>query len=157
MPIEMIKFKFIKVLSYLPVLFLVALGFGFLLFRVFPDRIFASGNVAIAFGVIFFLVGTVLVLFSEKARHTMFDRANTLTCQDFESGVYKYGRHPGVLGFLILLFGFGFFLNSMAIIVTGILHFILLSLVFIPLIEREIIKFCGDSYQDYKHAVRMWL
>ena len=157
MSAELIKFKFIKALSYLPLLFLVAFGFAFMMFQGFPNRVFSSAPISIGLGVIAFLIGTVLVLWSEKVRHRLFSKRDGLVCDDFAEGIYKYSRHPGTLGFLILFFGFGFFLNSMAFIMVGLAHFILLSFVFIPLVEHQIIKVCGDSYQEYRANVRMWL
>ena len=153
----MIKFKFFKVSSYIPLLFLVALGFSLLFFRLYPVRIFHSPMVSIGFGVLFFILGTILVIFSEFARHNMFSLHDEMTCNDFSTGVYKYSRHAGTFGFMLLFFGFGFFLNSMAVAIVGILHFILLSIVFIPLIERDIKKYCGDSYVEYCKNVRMWI
>lgn len=158
MPIEMIKFKFLKLSSYIPLLFLVALGFSLLFFRVFPVRIFHNPTIAVGLGIFFFIIGTTLAVLSELTRHRMFSiMSDALTCEDFESGIYKYSRHAGTFGFLLLFFGFGFVLNSIAVIIVVFLHFVLLSLVFIPIIEHEMKKVCGDSYRKYCENVRMWI
>lgn len=157
MPPDNVKFKFFKLSAYMPMLFLVAMGFSLLFFRLYPIRISHHFEITISIGVLLFILGSYLVIASEKTRHTMFAFSENLTCYDFATGIFKRSRHPGTLGFLLLFLGFACFLNSYAALFTVILHFLLLSFVFIPLMEREIIKYCGEPYVEYMHTVRMWI
>ncbi len=153
---EMAKFKFFKLYAYMPILFLVAIGFSLLFFRIYPVRISHHLEIMIGLGALLFIIGSVLVVMSEKKRHNMFDFSENLTCYDFADGIFKKSRHPGTLGFIIIFLGFACFMNSYAVLYTIVLHFLLLSFLFIPLMEREIVKYCGDSYTEYMQSVRMW-
>lgn len=155
--IEKIQFKFLKLSVYTPILFLVAMGFSLLLFRLYPVRISHHPIIMTGIGIGLFVIGTLLVIFAERSRHNLFHFSQGLTCYDFATGIYKYSRHPGTLGFLLLFLGFAFLLNTQAVLFTVFLHFMLLSFIFIPLIEREIESQCGDSYREYKKMVRMWI
>lgn len=154
---EMAKFRFFKLYAYMPMLFLVAMGFSLLFFRLYPVRISHHLEIMIGLGVLFFTIGSVLVILSEKKRHQMFDFSEGLVCYDFADGIFKKSRHPGTLGFLVLFLGFACFMNSYAVLYTVIFHFLLLSFVFIPLLEREFVHHCGESYTEYMRNVRMWL
>jgi protein-S-isoprenylcysteine O-methyltransferase Ste14 len=141
------KFKFFKLSAYMPILFLVAIGFSLLFFRLYPVRITHHLEIIISIGVFLFIVGSALVLLSERTRHTMFEFSENLTCYDFATGIFKKSRHPGTLGFLLLFLGFACFLNSYAVLITVILHFMLLTFVMIPLIEHS--KFCDFKSKKY--------
>lgn len=151
------KFNYFRIASYIPLSFLIALGFGLLFFRVFPDRLFDNALLSYIFSGIFFILGTALVFFAEKERHTVFTQSETLVCNDFASGVYKKSRHPVAFGFIILFIGLACIINAQALIITAIIHFILLSLILIPLLEKEILNYCGSEYQKYRDTVRMWI
>jgi protein-S-isoprenylcysteine O-methyltransferase Ste14 len=152
-----IKIKLLKISTYLPVLFLITLGLSLLAFRYFPTRVFINGDIAAGLGVLLFIIGTPLILFAEQERHQLLSLSEATTCSEFKIGIYKYSRHPGTLGFMLLLFGFGCFINSLTVIIFGMIHMVLLSLIYIPLVEQEMIKVCGDSYKEYREQVRMWL
>jgi protein-S-isoprenylcysteine O-methyltransferase Ste14 len=154
---EKIQIKFLKLSVYTPTLFLVAIGFALLFFRLYPVRISYHLTIVTSIGIGLFIIGTILVILAERSRHNLFHFSEGLTCYDFSVGVYNHSRHPGTLGFLMLFLGFAFLLNSQAILITVFLHFLLLSLVFIPLIEREIEQNCGNPYKEYKKIVRMWI
>jgi len=151
------KFKLLKTSTYIPLFFLVALGFSLLFFRVWPVRFFDHGITGAVLGGIAIILGTVLVFWSEKSRHHNFFDKEALLCEDFSQGIYKKSRHPGTFGFLVIFLGFAFILNSTAVVVTVILHTLILSVIFIPLIEQETERLCGQEYKKYKDSVRMWL
>lgn len=151
------KFNYFRIASYVPLSFLIALGFGLLFFRVFPDRLFNNALVSYVFAGIFFIIGTVMVILAEKERHTVFNQSAILVCNDFASGIYKKSRHPGSFGFILLFIGFSCIINAQALLITVSIHFILLSIILIPLVEKEILNYCGSEYQKYKDTVRMWI
>lgn len=151
------KFKLLQYSIYVPVLFLVALVFSLMFFRLWPVRLYDHGIVGVVFGSILFIIGTVIIILSEKSRHHNFFEQEGLVCDSFAKGIYKRSRHPGTFGFLLLFFGFACFLNSVAVLITVFLHFFLLSFIFVPVIERETARLCGDEYKKYQKKVRMWL
>lgn len=159
MEINKAKLKYYKISSfYIPLSFVVALIVSLLLFRVFPHRLLASSTIAIILGVFFLVWGTIMVIWAEFSHHKLSQLfSGTLTCNDLSRGIYKYSRHPGTIGFLLMLFGFGFIVNSSSIILFAWFFSSILSWIVIPIVERHMAAFCGDEYKQYCSKVRMWL
>lgn len=157
--INQAKLKYYKISSfYIPLSFIVSLVIALLLYRVFPHRLFDSSTLAIVMGVLFFVWGTGMVIWSEFSHHNLPQLfSGQLTCNDFARGVYKYSRHPGTIGFILLFFGFGFFVNSVTIIIMAWVIASILSWIVIPIVERHMKTFCGDAYNKYCENVRMWI
>lgn len=154
--VHTLKMKLMKNSTYLPVLFLIALVFALFVFRYFPLRIFTNAELPMYLGFLLFIIGTPLILFAEQERHELLSIHESSTCNDFKRGIYKYSRHPGTLGFMLLFFGFGLFLNSWMVIICGIIHMIALTILYIPWVENDTVAICGDSYREYQKDVRMW-
>lgn len=149
--------KLLKNSTYLPILFLIALGFSLLVFRYFPQRILDNADLTVYLGFFLFIVGSPLILLAEQERTELLSLNEATTCHEFKTGIYKYSRHPGTLGFMLMFFGFGFFLNSITVIVCAIIHMIALTVLYIPWVEKDTLKICGDAYRQYQQQVRMWL
>ena len=99
-----------------------------------------------------------MVIWCEFSHHKLSQLfSGTLTCNELSRGIYKYSRHPGTIGFLLMLFGFGFIVNSSAIVLFAWFFSSVLSWLVIPVVERHMIAFCGDEYKEYCSKVRMWL
>lgn len=159
METERAKLKYYKLSSfYIPLFFVVSLVVSLLLFRLFPHRLFDSSVVAVAMGIFFSAWGTIMVLLAEFSHHRLNELfSGTVTCNDFSRGIYKYSRHPGTIGFLLMFFGFGFFVNSITIILFAWFISSILSWVVIPIVEKHMKAFCGEEYNKYCQNVRMWL
>lgn len=159
MGFEQEKLKYYRISSfYIPILFVVALIGSLVLFRFFPHRLFDSSTIAVIMGIIFSVWGTIMVVWCEFSHHNLAQLfSGTLTCNDLSRGIYKYSRHPGTIGFLLMFFGFGFFVNSITIILVAWLVSSILSWVVIPIVENHMKAFCGEEYIKYCSKVRMWL
>lgn len=159
MQVDIAKLKYYKISSfYIPLSFVVALAVSLLLFRVFPQRLFHSSLIATIMGSFFFVWGTIMVIWCEFSHHKLSELfSGTLTCHDLSRGIYKYSRHPGTIGFLLMFFGFGFFVNSISIILFVWFFSSILSWIVIPIVERYMKEFCGEEYSKYCENVRMWL
>jgi protein-S-isoprenylcysteine O-methyltransferase Ste14 len=153
------RLKYYKLSSfYIPIIFVVSLILALLLFKVFPRRLFDSSLVAMIVGLFFLAWGTIMVIWTEFSHHNLSELfSGTLTATDLSRGVYRYSRHPGTIGFLLMFFGFGFFVNSITIVLFAWLISSLLSWFVIPVVERHMKVFCGDEYGKYCQNVRMWL
>lgn len=153
------KLKYYKLSSfYIPLSFVVALIVSLLLFKIFPHRLIASSTIAIIVGIIFLAWGSIMVIWCEFSHHKLSQLfSGTLTCNELSRGVYKYSRHPGTIGFLLMLFGFGFIVNSSSIILFTWFFSSILSWIVIPIVERHMLAFCGDEYKEYCSKVRMWI
>ena len=99
-----------------------------------------------------------MVIWCEFSHHKLSQLfSGTLTCNELSRGIYKYSRHPGTIGFLLMLFGFGFIVNSSSIVLFTWFFSSILSWIVIPIVERHMLAFCGDEYKEYCSKVRMWL
>ncbi len=150
------KFKFFKLSTYIPMLFLVVMGLSLILFKMYPIRISHHIEIIIGIGAVLFILGSMLIFWSEKTRHTLFNFSENLTCHDFAIGIYKRSRSPGTFGFILLFLGFACFMNSYVVLFTVIVFFLILSFIVIPFIEKKKIEYCGDAYREYMQMVRMW-
>lgn len=153
------RLKYYKLSSfYIPIIFIVSLVVALLLFKVFPRRLFESATVAMAVGIFFLAWGTIMVIWTEFSHHNLNELfSGKLTAADLARGVYKYSRHPGTIGFLLMFFGFGFFINSITIVLFAWFISSVLSWTVIPVVEKHMKVFCGDEYGKYRENVRMWL
>lgn len=157
--IEKAKLKYYKISSfYIPISFIVALVVSLLLFRVFPHRLLASSVIAVALGVFFLAWGSIMVIWCEFSHHKLSELfSGKLTREELSRGIYKYSRHPGTIGFLLILLGFGFIVNSSSIVLFTWFFSSILSWIVIPKVERYMAVFCGNEYKEYCSKVRMWL
>src|SRR5947207_15174488 len=82
---------------------------------------------------------------------------NRPTTAIVRTGPYRFSRNPIYLAFSLLQLGLSIWVNSLALLLTLIPAFALMSLLVIPREERYLeARFPGD-YSSYKAAVRRWL
>ena len=74
------------------------------------------------------------------------------------TGLYSQIRNPMLLGWFIMLFGLGFLLNSISLILIFTPLFILLNILYLKTIEeKEMEKKFGEQYLKYKESVPMFI
>jgi protein-S-isoprenylcysteine O-methyltransferase Ste14 len=81
------------------------------------------------------------------------ERANRIV----DSGVFKLTRNPMYVGLLLLVIGYGYWLNnglSLALIVAFVLY---MNRFQIRVEERTLERLFGEAYCQYKQRVRRWL
>ena len=66
------------------------------------------------------------------------------------TGIYKYLRHPQILGWLIILLGITFYLNSLTSLILTFVLWILFKILQQPLEERQLLQEYGEKYLQYK-------
>ena len=113
-----------------------------------------------AIGIIFMIVGSVLVLicvgiFVARGRGTpaIFDPPREFVAL----GPYKYVRNPMYVGGFILLSGFGLYHHSVSILALALLLALLFHLFVLWVEEPGLEQRFGSSYRDYKNSVNRWL
>ncbi len=113
-----------------------------------------------AIGIIFMIVGSVLVLicvgiFVARGRGTpaIFDPPREFVAL----GPYKYVRNPMYVGGFILLLGFGLYHHSVSILALALLLAFLFHLFVLWVEEPGLEQRFGSSYRDYKNSVNRWL
>jgi len=140
--------------SYLLISLLVALALHFLLpiGKIVPS----PWN---AFGVIFLTVGIVINLQADG----LFHRAGTTVqpCEESSvlvtQGFFRYSRNPMYFGFALILFGVAFLFGSLTPFLTVPLFMFLVERHFILGEEKMLESKFGQTYLDYKRAVRRWI
>jgi protein-S-isoprenylcysteine O-methyltransferase Ste14 len=74
-----------------------------------------------------------------------------------ESGVFKLTRNPMYVGLLLLVIGYGYWLNnglSLTLIVVFVLYMNRFQIV---VEERTLERLFGEAYSQYKQRVRRWI
>jgi protein-S-isoprenylcysteine O-methyltransferase Ste14 len=73
------------------------------------------------------------------------------------AGPYKFVRNPMYIGGFTVLFGFGLYEHSLAILLFA-LPWLLAAHIFVILYEEPHLHATfGESYEAYRHSVRRWL
>lgn len=144
-----------------PLLFLGALILGCLMTLALPlgTRLASPNGLALTVGLIFVVLGFVLVLLSVRRFHL----AGTTVPIDQPTttlvtiGPYHFTRNPIYIGLILIYFGLSIVLTSLWMLVLLIPVLIVLQR---GVVEREEVylerKF-GDDYRKYKERVPRWL
>ncbi|MFC1888243.1 methyltransferase family protein [Thermodesulfobacteriota bacterium] len=73
-------------------------------------------------------------------------------------GPYAWSRNPMLTGVFACLFGLGFFLNSISMVLIWTPMFVLIHVLELKLVEEpELERRFGESYADYKRRVPMFV
>jgi protein-S-isoprenylcysteine O-methyltransferase Ste14 len=74
------------------------------------------------------------------------------------SGPYRLARNPMLAGVFLLLFGLGFAMNSVSLVLFFVPLFILANIWELKAIEEpELVKRLGDEYAEYRRRTPMFL
>ena len=72
-------------------------------------------------------------------------------------GPYRYVRNPMYVGAFFVILGFGFFVNSLAVLIFG-LPWLLLAHIFVLIYEEPVLrKRFGAEYDEYCKKVNRWI
>ncbi|MHA2203038.1 MAG: methyltransferase family protein [Candidatus Hodarchaeales archaeon] len=124
----------------------------------FPRLLLTPFNLLISIPV--FILGLLLISWSSllfaKAKGTPVPFSPPIKL--VHTGPYTYIRNPIVLGYILLLFGIGFLLRSISLVMIITPFYFLLLILEIKLIEEpELGKRLGKEYLDYKKKVPMFV
>jgi protein-S-isoprenylcysteine O-methyltransferase Ste14 len=145
-----------------PLVFLGALGIGFLADRLAPWPI---GGTA-AFLTLLRRIGIVLAasgLALDVWSVVLFRRAGTNPLPFRPStafvarGPYRFTRNPMYLGMTLLIGGVGLWSARAWIALSALLGAAVIHLYAIPREERYLERTFGESYRDYRRRVRRWV
>lgn len=127
----------------LDTLFVVSLPFSKL---VFAACFFASG---------YFGLSGIFEFKKAKTSVHPVDIHKTTTVVD--TGVYRYSRNPMYFGLLLLLVGYGYYLQDFLSLVVCLVFVIYMNKFQIGLEELHLEEKFGKNYTDYKNKVRRWI
>lgn len=145
-----------NLVSYAPAIFFLALLVGVVMHINFPTP-FISPGWGWVIGVLLLLGSPVLSIWALRIRPVLYVPVEEQTCINFDVGPYRVSRHPADVGFLLLVVGFSFVINSLIMLLLGVILFVFFTAFIIPEEEKELEKRCGDTYKEYKKRVPMWL
>ena len=74
-----------------------------------------------------------------------------------QSGPYKFTRNPMYLGVTLALLGISIYIGNLLSLLSPLIFFIVVNLVYIPFEEKLMENLFGKLYLDYKKKVRRWL
>lgn len=74
-----------------------------------------------------------------------------------DTGVYRYSRNPMYFGLLLLLVGYGYYLQDFLSLVVCLVFVMYMNKFQIGLEERHLEEKFGKNYTDYKNRVRRWI
>ncbi|HNW71410.1 MAG TPA: methyltransferase [Candidatus Paceibacterota bacterium] len=132
--------------SYFFYFFMFLIGFFFEL--IFPLKIFKD-SIAIHFGAILILAGTVLIFWAQKTSRNL--KKDEVT---FLKGPYKITRSPTHWGLFLLMLGFSFIANALFVIISTLISFIVAKFIFLKKEELILENKYGELYKEYKKSVK---
>ena len=147
------KRKIIPAIYLLTSLLLMGLLQGFLPVYQYMDPPLAyMGIVAVLFGIV---MATISAGMFKKAETGImpFDPASALVT----AGFYRFTRNPMYMGMFLMLLGVAFLLGSISVLAPVLLFMLVIRNNFVLGEERFLEANFGQSYLDYKSAVRRWL
>jgi protein-S-isoprenylcysteine O-methyltransferase Ste14 len=108
-------------------------------------------------GILLLLGGPLLVIWAQHTSHELAIKQITTHTEtkshDFDHGPYRFTRSPTHWGLFLMIIGLGLILNSISIVVTTLLAFMLTKLVFLPKEEEILQEKYGAEYAAYKSKV----
>ncbi|HRN70928.1 MAG TPA: isoprenylcysteine carboxylmethyltransferase family protein [Candidatus Woesebacteria bacterium] len=139
--------------------FLITLMAQYMLFRYFPSWKLPGGNLDLYFGLILFVVGGILAIWSRLVMNTLWGPSgqHNIKRQDtlITTGPFAFSRNPIYLGLIVMVTGYFLALQS---------YLILLVLLPLDYFWRAIVveeallqKYFGETYLQYKKKVRRWV
>ncbi len=110
----------------------------------------------IIFGVLLVLIGIVVRINSIMTlkQHYTYTVTKTVNHELIETGLYKYIRHPGYLGFLIVFFGISTALANWLSIILMMVPVMVGIMNRIRIEEKFLIEQMGDKYLTYQKRTK---
>lgn len=111
------------------------------------------------FGIFLIIAGiliTVLtnyILLKNKTTTKPYDIPNVL----ITSGLFRLSRNPLYLGMAIILLGIEILIGSLSPFIFPIIFVIIISMMIIPIEEKNLEAKYGSKYLEYKKRVRRWI
>ncbi len=144
-----------------PLLFLAALGLGYLLSRYLPvgPGLASPNALALTVGLIFVAVGFALAIRSVQ----MFRRAGTHVVPGepatalVMTGPYRVTRNPIYIGFVLVYFGLSIVLTSVWILLLLLPVLVILQRGVVRREEAYLERRFGEAYRAYTKRVPRWL
>ncbi len=144
------------VLGHSYLVYFVTLLFGLLIDTKWTVRFSVPYLPPIGFVLLF--VGPALILWAQYTSHKLavkqIVKNPETSVHDFIRGPYMFTRSPTHLGLFLMIIGLGFLFNSVSIVTTTLLAFLITKTIFLTKEEKLLEEKYGEEYQKYKEQVK---
>ncbi len=134
----------------------------FFLIGVFADtfwhQTFTREPYMSVFGFSLLFIGTWLIFWAQytsRITKAIRSKIHLHTPHMFAKGPYKVLKSPTNLGLMILVFGFGFLMNSVLILLVALLAYIVCQSIFIRKQQKILAEKYGEEYKEYSKNVQL--
>ena len=145
------KNKVRRIFAHSHSVFFVLFLIGVILDLIFKLEIFIN-PVIVSAGLILLILGTSLILWSEKTPHNFKD--GSISKESFCVGPYCYTRNPTHMGLFLMVMGFGLMINAFFVVLSTILSFFIEKFIFQNRAEKILSEKYGSHYEEYKKSVK---
>ncbi len=144
------------VLGHSYLVYFVTLVFGLLIDTYWMVRFNAPFLMPVGFMLLF--IGPALILWAQYTSHKLAVKQITVDPTthffDFARGPYTFTRSPTHLGLFLMIIGLGFLFNSVSIVTTTLIAFLITKYIFLAKEEKLLEEKYGEEYQKYKDKVK---
>lgn len=145
------------VLGHSYLVYFATLLLGLLIDTAWDVRFDVPALMPIGFGLLF--IGPALIMWAQHTSHMLAVKQITTEDQgththDFYRGPYVFTRSPTHLGLFLMIIGLGFLFNSISIVCTTVVAFVLTKVFFLSKEEALLEEKYGEEYCEYKKQVR---
>jgi len=154
-------FKRLGILTYiLPLITWIPLAYLIYINRSFLLQFKADFPLLLNFaGILLLIAGTILHFWTGKLLSIwglmgLPEVSTRIKSKLISEGPFSLVRHPTYLAHTVMFLGIFFITEVTAVGILTLLDFLIVSLVIIPLEEKELLIRFGDDYRNYKQKVR---
>jgi len=145
-----------QVLSYSYLVYFLSFILAVILDKVFKLPLLPHNHAK--WGIPILIIGTLIIAWAQSisgaGRHARAHTPETIDKDHFSRGPYVFTRSPTHLGIALMIIGFGFFINSLTVIIVTVIAYVLTKITSIKKEEKILEERFGQPYRDYKKKVR---
>ena len=145
------------VLGHSYLVYFASLILGLLIDTVWSVRFHAPYLSYIGFVLLF--GGPLIIVWAQQTSHRLAVKQITqhihTQTDDFHRGPYRFTRSPTHWGLFLMIIGLGLILNSVSIVETTMIAFVLTRIFFLSKEESLLAEKYGVDYKDYKSKVTL--
>jgi len=139
------------------VIFFAAVILGVVFDAIFPIRIF-HGKFHEYLGLILIIMGTIIIYWSQlTSRVTSKKQPVERNVNFFLKGPYRYTRNPTNFGLTLSIFGLGFLIDSIILMVFMFVAYMISKMFFMRRQDAILKERYGSIFEEYKEKVKDWL
>jgi len=139
--------------SFPPIIQFGALIIGVFMEFILPTKFFPSETAKIV-GVVFVVLASVLILWSQKASAEFRRHEKNGEARNFRKGPYKWSDNPTSFSLGLLITGFGFLVNSFMIVVLAAVSYWVSYAIYENKKGKIMMEKYKEEYSDYKKKIK---